>query len=594
MGTPTDQTPVISNAAGSHSVTAGIAMAYDTEAGVAANSGLTLGSVLSGNAVLSKTGEGTLILGGANTYSGGTRILGGVLGISSDANLGTVTPGNTLVISNATLLSTASFTVNGARSISIAGTNGSIDVLDLTELTYNGDILGNAQLTKAGLGTLSLGDSDAFTGPTFVSQGTVNLTTSNALANSVVTVAAGAFVLNNMTGTDVAIGNLEGGGDVNAGSNNLIVGGEGQNSSFSGTVTVAGTNEFVKTGAGTMELSGTVTTPGGSTVIEQGAIRLAGADRLDTNAAVNVGASGLLDLNANSQRVSGLAGTGLITNTAGSTGTLDVFIAGGNTNQFNGTIAGQTDLRKSGTGLFELAGNNTHSGDTTVAGGFLRLSGTASNSLVIVEDTATFGGTGTAGGLLVLDGGTVSPGASPGTLSITGNVVWNGGGNYNWQVFDANTNNAPGLSNTWDLIDAGGQLDLTALASTNRYNINIWSLAGLSPDITGPAANFNASQSYAWNILTAAGGINGFSADKFNLNAFSTNGTGGFVNNLAGGSFGITTFGNALQLTFTPGGPSAIPEPGTWAAALMLAGAAAYARFRRRRAQPEDRDGKDL
>ncbi len=41
--------------------------------------------------------------------------------------------------------------------------------------------------------------------------------------------------------------------------------------------------------------------------------------------------------------------------------------------------------------------------------------------------------------------------------------------------------------------------------------------------------------------------------------------------------------GNNLNLIFTPTGPSPIPEPGTWAAAAMLAGCAGLLRWRKRR-----------
>jgi len=254
-------------------------------------------------------------------------------------------------------------------------------------------------------------------------------------------------------------------------------------------------------------------------------------------------------------------------------------------------VNGSQNLGKSGAGTLSITGIGNLSGLTSVTGGTLNVNGSISNSAVTVSTGAILSGSGTIGGLLVETGGTVSPGSSPGTLPVVGGVTWEPGGNYNWQMFNAS--GTAGVPSGWDLITAGGQLDLSLLSSANRFNVNLWSLSGISPDTNGAAINFNPASSYTWNILTAAGGINGFSADKFNLNAFSTNGTGGFVNNLAGGSFGITTFGNALQLTFTPGGPSAIPEPGTWAAAIMLAGAAAYARLRRRRAQTEAGEKKD-
>lgn len=51
-----------------------------------------------------------------------------------------------------------------------------------------------------------------------------------------------------------------------------------------------------------------------------------------------------------------------------------------------------------------------------------------------------------------------------------------------------------------------------------------------------------------------------------------------FANPLApGGLFGLEQVGNSIN-TITP-----IPEPGTWAAAALLAGGAAFMRWRKRK-----------
>ncbi|MFM7375111.1 MAG: PEP-CTERM sorting domain-containing protein, partial [Chthoniobacterales bacterium] len=82
-----------------------------------------------------------------------------------------------------------------------------------------------------------------------------------------------------------------------------------------------------------------------------------------------------------------------------------------------------------------------------------------------------------------------------------------------------------------------------------------------------------------WEIITYTS-LNG----TFNSNLFAIN-AAGFLNPLAGGVFSLENDGNSLNLLFTPSGPgpSPVPEPGTWAAAAMLAGAAGYMRWRRRK-----------
>jgi autotransporter-associated beta strand protein len=250
-------------------------------------------------------------------------------------------------------------------------------------------------------------------------------------------------------------------------------------------------------------------------------------------------------------------------------------------------ISGGGELNQLGTGTTELTGSSTsYTGPTTVSAGTLLVNGSIQNSAVTVDNGGTLGGAGTVGVLTILDGGTVSPGNSPGNLSVAGNVAWNGGGNYNWQIYDAT--GAAGLG--WDLITSGGSLDLTSLTSANKFNLNLWSLSGITPaDTNGPALNFNNTQSYTWTILTAGGPITGFSADYFNINVGATNGTEGFLNSLGGGSFSLVTHdaqGGSpfdLNLVFTPGGDPGVPEPGTWAAAALLAGGAAFARWRKRK-----------
>ena len=152
-----------------------------------------------------------------------------------------------------------------------------------------------------------------------------------------------------------------------------------------------------------------------------------------------------------------------------------------------------------------------------------------------------------SGSLTIGTGATLSPGASPGALTITGNATLGSGGNYNWQIYDAT--GTAGSSTGWDLITVGGTLTL-ASTSSDRFNLNLWSLSGVGPDVSGSAVNFNAATSGTWRIASATGGITGFSADKFTINTSATNGTGGFANALSGGTFSVAQSGNNLNLVF--------------------------------------------
>jgi len=150
---------------------------------------------------------------------------------------------------------------------------------------------------------------------------------------------------------------------------------------------------------------------------------------------------------------------------------------------------------------------------------------------------------------------TLAPGASPGTLTLSGSVTLGGGGNYNWQMLSAT--GTAGSTSSWDLVNVVGPLAIASTAG-DRFNINLWTLSGVSPDVSGSAANFSSSSNYAWKIITASGGISGFAADKFRINTSATNGTGGFANAYGTGTFAIAQSGNDLNLLFTAGPPATI------------------------------------
>ncbi|MFM7208092.1 MAG: autotransporter-associated beta strand repeat-containing protein, partial [Planctomycetaceae bacterium] len=124
------------------------------------------------------------------------------------------------------------------------------------------------------------------------------------------------------------------------------------------------------------------------------------------------------------------------------------------------------------------------------------------------------------------------------------------GGNYNWQMLSGT--GVAGSATAWDVVSVSGSLAIAA-TSTNQFRINLWTLSAATPDVSGSATNFDASQNYTWRIATAAGGISGFAADKFVLNTSATNGTGGFANAFGSGTFSITQTGNDLNLVFTHG-----------------------------------------
>lgn len=123
----------------------------------------TVNSALRGSSALTKTGAGTLILGGVNTYAGGTTVTGGTL-VGSASSFG---PG--LINNNAALF-----------------------VDQTTAATMANTINGTGALTKRGAGTLTLTAESGLSGPTTVQDG--RLRVDGSLNNSIVTVQNGAVL----------------------------------------------------------------------------------------------------------------------------------------------------------------------------------------------------------------------------------------------------------------------------------------------------------------------------------------------------------------------------------------------------------------
>jgi hypothetical protein len=93
---------------------------------------------------------------------------------------------------------------------------------------------------------------------------------------------------------------------------------------------------------------------------------------------------------------------------------------------------------------------------------------------------------------------------------------------------------------------------LDIMATTNNpFTIDLSSYSGGNP---GPAAGWNHTNTYTWTLATAADGVLGFAADKFVVD------TSAFTNDLAGGTFTVTSDGYSVYLVYTPHpAPAALP-----------------------------------
>ena len=362
---------------------------------------LTVSAVISGLGGLAKTGTGTLVLSGANTYAGATTIQGGSLRLGSASALpagtaltvasnasntvalldlngfnftassltfggagGTTTSASNLATGagTLTLASDVVFLATGnplgstlSGNLSLGASTRTFQVADsttaATDLTVSAVISGTGGLTKTDTGTLALTGLNTFTGPTRIEGGTLSV---NTLANVSASSALGAPG----TATD-------------------------------GTIRIGST-----TTAGTLLYTGALTS---------------------TNRVIDLaGTTGGATLNA--------SGTGALTFTsnltATGTGAKTLTLRGTSTaaNTFAGLIvdhdsSNKTSVSKLDAGLWVLSAANTFSGTTSIGGGTLSV-----NSLANLGVASALGApTTVSDGTIAIGSGTTA-----GTLLYTG------------------------------------------------------------------------------------------------------------------------------------------------------------------------------
>ncbi|TPN65710.1 autotransporter-associated beta strand repeat-containing protein, partial [Mesorhizobium sp. B1-1-5] len=135
---------------------------------------LTLSGVVSESGALVKSGPGDLILSGANTYSGGTTVTGGVLRFANDGNLGAAATGIMLNGGAVGTMTDTPAATSISRNITLASNGGGIDVAAQSQsLSWSGNISGNGGLFKIGAGTLVLTGNNTYAGGTQVAGGTL-------------------------------------------------------------------------------------------------------------------------------------------------------------------------------------------------------------------------------------------------------------------------------------------------------------------------------------------------------------------------------------------------------------------------------------
>ncbi len=157
-------------------------------------------------------GATTNITGGSSSFTGNTTVSAGTLRISGDnlwssASATTVNTGTTLRLDGDQTIKNLS----GNGTVNIFTDNKTLTVNSVAGTSFTGVITGSGDLAKSGAGTLTLSNTNTYTGDTLVSAGT--LVINNALTSPLVTVNDGATLRGTGTLQDLALAGTYGPGN---------------------------------------------------------------------------------------------------------------------------------------------------------------------------------------------------------------------------------------------------------------------------------------------------------------------------------------------------------------------------------------------
>jgi autotransporter-associated beta strand protein len=319
----------------------------------------------------------------------------------------------------------------------------------------------------------------------------------------------------------------------------------GAQGSFSGKI--EGNGEIMVTGAGGLRLSGSNSFSGTASVLEGSKLTITTNENLGS-ATVKLGTAAALVFD--SSAIPGSGGNTFANNIILNPGAATLRNSGDGVVEITGVINGSGTLIKDGAGDLNITGNNGYTGNTLINDGKLVVNGDISSSLLtIVHGGGAIGGSGAIGALTVNTGALITPGNSPGNMTVNGGFTM--AGEYEWDLASLSTD-GPGTNYDTVTITVGNVVISSATLSLN--------LGGNTP----------SNVPFWQSNRTWVGIIN-------NVGSGTLTGSFGSIDNsswLELGYFSTVHSDNDVNLLWT----STIPEPSV----TMLLGLGAFALLSRR------------
>lgn len=337
-----------------------------------AGKSVTISAVIAGSTNWSKQGLGTLVLSGANTYTGGTTISAGTLQVGNGGTSGSLGSGN--IVDNGTL----AYSFNSATTLSLPSSTlmGSGNVTATA-----GDIQLNGNISVGGSQSYTqIGGGGLFTGIELVAANTT-------LTGSSITLS-GDVGKRNSDGNSLALDTSAANGTINL---NISLGRAGVWYVPAAFTANAGTGTINVTGTGPSS-SGWRSTP----------VTLTGAVNIPANVNSNAGVT--------------------INSTANGA--------------VSGVFSGSMSLTKQGAGTLTLTGANTYSGGTTISTGTLQVGngGTTGSLTGNIVDNGTLAYNFSSAATLSLPTSTLTGSgnvsATAGVIQFNGNITVGGSQTY--------------------------------------------------------------------------------------------------------------------------------------------------------------------